>query len=97
MKTEIKKIYYYAICLFAIFIFVWGGIDFISASISLTNLTPAYQLESSPEKPEVPLEEFYQKRISQDRIFDSFARIGVSLLVFIYSKRKADLLEMEKK
>jgi hypothetical protein len=96
MKPEVKKIYYYIICLLAVYIFVWGAIDFVSASINLTNLQSP-QLEAPSEREEAPLEDYYQKRMSQARLFDSLARIGVSLLVFIYSKRKADLLEKEEK
>lgn len=96
MKLDIKKLYYYIICVLAIYIFVWGAIDFVSASINLTNLPPA-QFETPSEKEEIPLEDYYQRKMSQARLFDSLARVGVSLLVFIYSKRKVDIFEKEKK
>lgn len=82
MILDLKKIYYYAIALLAFFILIWGMIDFVSAKI-----TVASGLTISPDKSsETQLEEFYQKKVSQDRMADSLARVLVSGIIFAYAR-----------
>jgi hypothetical protein len=88
MNLDLKKVYYYVIALIAFFVLLWGTIDFVSASAGM--ITGKYvKVPPSVEKNAEPgLEEYYQQRVAQDRLFDSLARIMVSGVVFAYSKFK---------
>ncbi len=92
MSLDLKKLYYYIIALIAFFILLWGIIDFVSASANLiASRYLAPQLTGKMTEP--GMEEYYQQRVSQDRIFDSLARIVVSGGIFIYAKAKLSKLE----
>lgn len=80
MNLDINKLYYYCICLIAAFVLLWGAIDFVSAGVS-------YIVPAAPS-PDQSNEEFYQKRVAQDRIFDAIARIVISGAVFVYCRKK---------
>jgi hypothetical protein len=100
-----RKLYCYVVCLIALLILLWGMVDVISASISLTILkpqAPSYEPMTAEGAPfpggeikgiEPSIEEFYQRRMIMDRVGDSFARILVSGLVFIYFSVKIKGLE----
>lgn len=98
-----KKIYYYLICLFAVFILMWGTIDIVSGVLSLTFVSssvPSY--EPSPETGGAPaesdlappmIEGFYQRQMILDRIGDSMARIVVAGLVLAFGMWRIKLIE----
>jgi len=98
-----KKIYYYIICLFAVFILIWGAIDVVSGILSLTFASPVPQYEPAPEAEAPPgmegnvagpfLEEYYQRQMVLDRIGDSMARIVVAGLVLAFATWRINLLE----
>jgi len=93
MSLDLKKLYYYVIALITFFVLLWGVIDFVSAA---TNLTTSKYLPAAPaiEKGAEPgLEDYYQKRVTQDRLFDSLARIVVSGGIFLYAKYQINKLE----
>jgi len=100
--TGMKKIYYYIICLFAVFILIWGAIDVVSGVISLTFASPMPSYEPIPEAEEPPseaktaapmIEEFYQRQMLLDRIGDSLARILVAGIVLAFANWRINLLE----
>lgn len=85
---DLKKTYYYIICLAAAFILAWGIVDLSSATAGLITRPPA---PSSPDKESEPyLEAYYQKKMLYDRLWDSLARIIVAGGVFFYSRSKVD-------
>ncbi len=94
---DLKKAYYYIICLAALFIFAWGMVDLASAASGLAmNRSSSVQLEQEAvsEKASEPyLEMYYQKKMLYDRLWDSVARIVVAGAIFAYSRIKVNLLE----
>jgi hypothetical protein len=96
---EIRKAYYYIICLASVFVLLWGVIDLSGATLGLaTSRMPSLSLEQSappsPEKEAEPyLEMFYQKKILYDRLWDGLARAVIAGLVFTYSRIKVSRLE----
>ena len=81
MNIDLNKAYYYIICLIAVFILLWGAIDLASA-------TTSFFFSGTLPSPDQQAEMIYQKRVAQDRIFDSLARIIISGAVFVYCRKK---------
>jgi hypothetical protein len=103
-RLEFKKVYYYAICLIAFFVLMWGVIDMVSSSLGIVNISsPLSTLPPSAEESALPnekggeqfLDVFYQKKMLYDRFGDSLARIIVSGIIFAYSRYKVSKLEPE--
>lgn len=94
---DLKKIYYYVICLAALFVLFWGTVDLISTVVGLTTSKSAgveQNLSSPPEgASEQTLDLYYQKKMLYDRLSDSLARIVVAGLVFGFSRMKVSRLE----
>lgn len=88
---NLKKFYYYIICLAALFVLMWGMVDLAAASLgAVTGRTPTPMAEKETE---ASIDLYYQKKILYDRLTDSLARIIVSGLIFAYSRAKAEKLE----
>jgi len=95
---DLKKIYYYLICLFALFIFFWGVVDFANAAIGLSSAKTSTSVEPAPPlsaegASDQSLDIYYQRKMLYDRFSDSLIRIVVSGLVFTYSRIKLNKLE----
>jgi hypothetical protein len=95
---DLKKVYYYLICLFAIFVFFWGVVDFANAALGLSASKGSSPLEQAPTLStdganEQSLDVYYQRKMLYDRFSDSLIRIIVSGLVFTYSRIKLNKLE----
>ncbi len=99
---DVKKIYYYIICLITLFVLMWGVVDMVSATFSLYLFkSPSVSLESlggagaggEIKGAEPSIEEYYQRRMVFDRIGDSLARIVVSGLIFVYASWRVRKLE----
>ncbi|NQT29462.1 MAG: hypothetical protein HQ596_02710, partial [Candidatus Saganbacteria bacterium] len=88
-NLDLKRVYYYVICVMAFFVLMWGVVDLTSSSIGLFNLRgqePAFSesIEEVPiasEKGEQFFDTYYQKKMLSDRFFDSPARIVVGGLI----------------
>ncbi len=93
MNLDLKKIYYYIIALVSAFILLWGVIDFASASVSFITGKHA-SLPPVPDKSYEPaLDQYYQQRAAEDRLFDSLSRIIVSGMIFAYARYTINKLE----
>jgi len=94
---DLKKGYYYIICLISLFVLMWGLVDLASASIGLAAArasTATFEMQTAPEKESEPsLDTYYQKKMLYDRLSDSLARIVIAGLVFGYSRVKVNQLE----
>lgn len=97
---DYKKVYYYLICLVALFVLFWGLVDLSGAAVGLTmiknpsiTLDQAGPMGSSDKASEQYLDLFYQRKMLFDRLSDSLARIIVAGLVFGYSRSKVNKLE----
>lgn len=96
---DLKKAYYYIICLAALFVLAWGVVDLASATTGLVmNRSSSVSLEqpgpAAPEKQsDTYLEMYYQKRMLYDRLWDSLARIVIAGAIFTYSRIKVSRLE----
>lgn len=91
MELNYKKAYYYIICLITFFVLMWGLVDFASTSINLVSgrmLTTPQGMDKEPN-----LDEYYQRRVTEDRLYDSLARVLVSGLIFAYAKFRINKLE----
>ncbi|MGB9613128.1 MAG: hypothetical protein ACPL4K_02995 [Candidatus Margulisiibacteriota bacterium] len=93
---DLRKVYYYVICLGSLFIFAWSAADLTSASLSLLASRAAQiSLEQNIQgsEGESALDVYYQKKILYDRLSDSAARLIISGIVFLYSRTKVNQLE----
>ena len=96
---DLKKTYYYIICLVSLFVLLWGVVDLTSATVGLTMNNPAaVSLERATDTPvdqngEPMMEMFYQKKMLYDRLWDSLARVVVAGLIFGYCRIKVSQLE----
>ncbi len=93
---DLKKAYYYVICLVALFVLFWGVVDLSGSIIGLSTAKPigsslGQSLPPSPESDQ-SLDVYYQKKMLFDRLSDSLARIIIAGLVFTYCRRKVDQL-----
>jgi len=104
---DLKKLYYYVICLITFFVLMWGIVDVVSATLSLT----VFKGESASFEPAPPpeqagaaaqdksrmaeplIEDYYQKKMLYDRIGDSLARIIIAGGVFAYARFKVSSLD----
>lgn len=91
MNLDFKKIYYYTICLIAFFVIMWGAIDTLSASISLINIMLTQG--ALPVSGDIPFDQYYQNKMSWDRLFDSLSRLLIAGLFFAYAKWRLNKLE----
>jgi len=93
---DLKKAYYYVICLVALFVLFWGVVDLSGSIVGLSTARPvgASLGQGMPAAPESDqsLDIYYQKKMLYDRLSDSLARIVIAGLVFYYSRRKVDQL-----
>ena len=102
-NLDLKKVYYYAICLMAFFVLMWGLVDVVSSSAGLLNIgaaslslsAPAPDAAISPEKGEALFDSYYQKKMLLDRFWDSLARIVVAGLIFAYFRITGNRLEKQ--
>jgi len=93
---DLKKLYYYLICLVSLFVLAMGAVDLTSSGIGLltTRLSaPPMEIAPPSSEGEPGLDLYYQKRMLYDRLSDSLARIIISGLVFVYSRSKVNQLE----
>ena len=99
MNISLEKIYYYIICLLTFFVLMWGAIDFVSAGITYMTTPPlptaTPQSQQSLERAEVNFDAYYQKKVAQDRLADSLARILIAGAVFAFYRFKIKKLEVE--
>ena len=92
---DLKKAYYYIICLVALFVFFWGIVDLSGSIIGLSTARPiGASLEQAvpPSSEDQSLDVYYQKKMLYDRLSDSLARIVIAGLVFAYCRKKVDQL-----
>ena len=91
---ELKKAYYYIICLASLLVLLWGAVDLAGSVIGLVTTRPsaaANQMQAMPDSTaDQNLDVYYQRRMLGDRLTDSLARIVVSGLVFVYCRKKAE-------
>jgi hypothetical protein len=99
---DLKKTYYYIICLTALFVLFWGAVDLAGATIGLTvakspalSAPPSYSDTSDPRNEQF-LDTYYQKKMLVDRLTDGLARIVIAGLVFAFCRVKVSKLEKEK-
>jgi hypothetical protein len=89
---DLKKTYYYLICLAALFFLFWGAVDLTSSAIGLvvsrSSSPAASQLTDQPS--EQYLEAYYQKKMLVDRLWDSVARVAFAGGVFLYCRKRAE-------
>ena len=98
---DLKRVYYYTICLMTFFVLMWGTVDLVSSTVGILNIrgVPLSLTEPSEEAP-LPAEKgeqffdaYYQKKMLYDRFWDSLARIIVSGIIFSYCRIKVGSLE----
>ncbi|MBN2058534.1 MAG: hypothetical protein JW782_07045 [Candidatus Saganbacteria bacterium] len=100
---DLKKIYYYVICVMAFFVLMWGVVDLGSSSVGLMNLrgtTPSFNLPAEapmlgPDKGEQFFDAYYQNKMLQDRFWDSLVRIVVAGLIFTYCRFTVNRMEKQ--
>ncbi|MFA5113265.1 MAG: hypothetical protein WC529_03090 [Candidatus Margulisiibacteriota bacterium] len=89
---DLKKAYYFIICLAALFFLFWGAVDLTGSAIGLVvnrGAAPAAdQLAGQPS--EQYLEAYYQKKMLVDRLWDGVARVAFAGAVFLYCRKRAD-------
>jgi len=100
--VDLKKTYYYIICLTALFVLFWGAVDLASATIGLTvakspslSAPPTYSAAGDPQNEQF-MDAYYQKKMLADRLTDSLARIIIAGAVFAFCRVKVGKLEKEK-
>lgn len=93
---DLRKAYYYIICLAALFVLAWGLVDLSSATIGLAAnraATPSIEqpaLVPGDKESEPYLEMYYQKKMLYDRFWDSLSRLVVAGAIFAYCRAKVD-------
>ena len=99
---DLKKAYYYIICLTALFVLFWGVVDLASATVGLTvakspslSAPPSYSTASDNQNEQL-MDAYYQKKMQVDRLTDSLARIIIAGAVFAFCRIKVSKLEKEK-
>lgn len=104
-RLTIKKVYYYVVCIITLLVLMWGTVDIISSVLSLTLFKPPSLGLDVPSGPQgggaaegqgssgPSFDEYYQSRMSLDRIGDSIARILVAGVIFAYSGMRIRELE----
>ncbi len=101
-NLDMKKAYYYVICVMAFFVLMWGVVDATSSSIGLyaiKNIPPALSStsEGTPpaEKSDQFFDAYYQRKMLYDRLWDSLARVAISGIIFVYFRYNANKLEKQ--
>lgn len=102
-NLDLKKVYYYVICVMAFFILMWGVVDLASTSAglfiikdnSLSYDAPAEEGLSPADKGDQFFDAYYQRKMLHDRFWDSLARIIVSGLIFAYFRITVNKLEAQ--
>ena len=102
-NLDFKRIYYYAICIMAFFVLMWGTIDLASTSMGLYNIRGAGSSLSAPpgeaplpaEKGEQFFDAYYQKKMLYDRLWDSLSRILIAGIIFGYYRYTVNKLEKQ--
>ncbi|MEA3493308.1 MAG: hypothetical protein U9R38_02855 [Candidatus Margulisiibacteriota bacterium] len=100
---DMKKAYYYVICVIAFFILMWGVVDLASASAGLYVIrgnslgynAPAEEGLPPAEKGEQFFDAYYQRKMLHDRFWDSLSRIFVSGVIFAYFRITVNKLEAQ--
>ncbi len=91
---DLKKVYYYIICLAALFVLLWGVVDLAGSVVGLVTAKAAAPFDQSvigqDSAGEQSLDIYYQRKMFSDRLTDSLARIIVAGIVFGYSRIKVD-------
>ena len=85
---DLKKAYYYILCLASVLALLWGVVDLAGASAGLVTTRGTQSIGDNAS--EQALDIYYQRRVMGDRLVDSLARILVSGLVFAYSRSKVE-------
>jgi hypothetical protein len=102
-NLDLKKVYYYAICVIAFFVLMWGTIDLVSSSAGLLNIRGVWPMfsalsEEAPitsEKGEQFFDIYYQRKMLLDRLLDSLARVVISGIIFTYCRYRVSKLEKQ--
>lgn len=102
-NLDIKRIYYYVICVMAFFVLMWGMVDLASTSMGLYNIRGAGSSLSAPsggaslpaEKGEQFFDAYYQKKMLYDRLWDSLSRILIAGIIFGYCRYTVNKLEKQ--
>jgi hypothetical protein len=105
-RVSVKKIYYYVICAVTLFMLLWGAVDVVSATLSMTVFkgpSVGLDLPGGPQSmggdaakaaaDQPMMDEYYQGRMTFDRIGDSAARLIVAGCVFLYASFRIRELE----
>jgi len=92
---ELKKAYYYIICLASLFVLFWGVVDLSGSAVGLVVAKgPSISVDQpSALASEQTLDVYYQKKMLYDRLSDSIARIIVAGLIFGYSRLQVNKAE----
>lgn len=103
VNVSYLKAYYYIICLITLIVLMWGLIDTASAIGNVLigpSLFPGIGAQPGLETGEMPgrdsgmpFENYYNKRLTFDRLLDSISRIFVSGLIYIYARFRVSKLE----
>ena len=108
-RLSAKKVYYYVICTFTLFILMWGTVDVASSIISFFVFRPPDISMDSPtaSKGNVPsdakgmtdpfVDDYYQSRMIFDRMGDSLARMIVAGSLFAFFSLKIKEMERAEK
>ena len=100
---DLKKAYYYIICLTALFVLFWGVVDLASSSVGLIGLrggSPSISLppatdQVAPDKGDQLFDTYYQQKMLYDRFWDSLARVIIAGAIFLYSRVTVNKLEQK--
>ena len=105
-RFSIKKVYYYTICAVTLFILLWGAVDAASSVLSLTlfkgpsisgiDMPSVGQGGMSAENKDAAQafgDEYYQSRMTLDRLQDSISRLIVAGCVFLYASFRIKEIE----
>ena len=101
-NLDMKKAYYYIICIMAFFVLMWGTVDLISTSVGIYAINkdsaPSFVLPEAEgadvaEKNEQFFDAYYQKKMLNDRFWDSLSRMLIAGLIFAYFRFTVNRLE----
>lgn len=95
-NLDLKKIYYYALCVITFFVFMWGAIDLGSASITLLTIkssSASYPETIEEKNSESFMDVYYQRKMLYDRVLDSLSRVLIGGIIFAYARFKVKKLE----
>ncbi|MDD5382492.1 MAG: hypothetical protein PHH60_02425 [Candidatus Margulisbacteria bacterium] len=102
-NLDLKKVYYYVLCVMAFFVLMWGVVDLASSSLGLYTVRGNDQAVSLPadaegiappsDKGEQLFDVYYQKKMLYDRFWDSLARVIIAGAIFAYCRITVNKLE----